>query len=693
LACVLLGFAPATSDTVEAAASRAPMSPEGSALASVTATPLVSQHAYVKAASPDNADNFGRSVSISDDTLVVGASGEDSELTGVNGTPNESGANSGAAYVFVRNAGVWTQQAFLKASNTDDMDEFGFGVAVSGDTIVVGAPKEDSSSAANQADNSANDSGAAYVFTRTDGTWTQQAYLKPAVIDATGADQFGAAVAIDGDTIIVGARFEDGDGSGPTNNGAGNSGAAYVFVRSGGVWSQQAYIKASNPELNDNFGEGVAVDGDTALIAAVGEDSNGSSQADNTFPGAGAVYAFTRTATVWSQQAYLKASNAFTGDGFGSGIALSGETALIGAQSEDGSGTGSTGDPTDNSFQQAGAAYVLVRSGSTWTQQAYLKASNTGPNYQFGASVGLDGDLALIGSPNESSDSVGINRPSLNEDALTSGAAYIYRRSGTTWTLTDYLKQSNTDAGDLMGIKVAVSGTLLAGTAQGEAGGVGGINGNGADDSEAFSGAAYVFGPPCTTPPFVDVATNQAFCAEIEWMRQSAISAGFDDGTYRPADPVTRQAMSAFLARLADASLTTCTVPPFSDVPTTHPFCREIQWMKDAAVSTGFSSGCGAFTPPCYLPGANVTRQAMSAFMSRVAGGSPPACTVPPFSDVPTGHTFCTEIRWMRDNGISTGFASGCGAFTPPCYLPAANVTRQAMSAFIFRLNDLINLP
>jgi FG-GAP repeat/S-layer homology domain len=693
LACVLLGFAPAYAATVQAAANRAPTSSKASELASVTPTPLVSQHAYVKAASPDGSDNFGRSVSISGDTLVVGAPGEDSESTGVNSTPNEAAANSGAAFVYVRVDGVWSQQAYLKASTVDDLggDNFGNAVAISGDTIVVGAELEDSASASNEADNTANDSGAAYVFTRTDGTWTQQAYLKPAVIDATGADRFGSAVAIDGDTIIVGARFEDSNGSGPTNNGMSNSGAAYVFVRNAGVWSQQAYIKASNPDsTNDNFGENVAIDGETALIAASNEDGNGTAQSDNSASGAGAVYVFTRTGAVWAQQAYLKASNVAQGDGFGSGVALSGDSALVGAVSEDSSATGANGDQADNSFQQAGAAYVFLRTGSTWAQQAYLKASNTGPSYQFGHSVALDGDLALIGSPNESSDSVGINRPSLNEDAPISGAAYIYRRNGTTWTLTDYLKQSNTDEDDLLGSRVAVSGTLLVGTAQGEASTVGGVNGNQADDSAPFAGAAYVFGPPCATPPFTDVATDQAFCAEIEWMKQSAISTGFNDGTYRPADPVTRQAMSAFLARLADASLTSCTVPPFSDVPTSHPFCSEIQWMKDAAVSIGFNSGCGTFTPPCYLPGANVTRQAMSAFMSRVAGGSPPACVSPPFSDVPTSHTFCTEIRWMKDNGISTGFASGCGAFSPPCYLPGANVTRQAMSAFIFRLNDLL---
>src|SRR5687767_9606402 len=117
--------------------------------------------------------------------------------------------------------------------------------------------------------------------------------------------------------------------------------------------------------------------------------------------------------------------------------------------------------------------------------------------------------------------------------------------------------------------------------------------------------------------------------------------------------------------------------------------------MADNGISTGFMSGCGAFAPPCYLPSNNVTRQAMSAFIARLVLGAAganalPACSVAPFSDVPTGHQFCKEIKWMKDTSVSTGFASGCGAFMPPCYLPANNVTRQAMSAFLFRANGLL---
>ena len=181
----------------------------------------------------------------------------------------------------------------------------------------------------------------------------------------------------------------------------------------------------------------------------------------------------------------------------------------------------------------------------------------------------------------------------------------------------------------------------------------------------------------CVTGPFADVGTAHPFCAEIEWMKQSAISTGFMDGSYGPGNPVNRQAMAAFMARFAAATVTPCTVAPFTDVPTSHPFCEEIQWMKDNNISTGFPDGS-------YGPNLNVSRAAMSAFMSRLAGATPVACTVPPFPDVPISHPFCKEIKWMKDTGISTGFPDGS-------YGPGLNVTRRAMSAFIYRLNNLLN--
>jgi hypothetical protein len=177
--------------------------------------------------------------------------------------------------------------------------------------------------------------------------------------------------------------------------------------------------------------------------------------------------------------------------------------------------------------------------------------------------------------------------------------------------------------------------------------------------------------------PFSDVPLSHPFCSDIAWMRDANISTGFGDGTYRPAAVVTRQAMSAFMARLAGATLGTCESAPFSDVPTDHPFCREISWMKSSLVSTGFGDGT-------YRPGVGVTRQAMSAFMSRLAGATLAPCTQAPFSDVPVDHPFCREITWMKTSGVSTGFADGT-------YRPSADVTRQAMSAFMHRVSALLD--
>ncbi len=160
------------------------------------------------------------------------------------------------------------QQGYLKASNTGANDTLGYSVALSGDTLVVGSPQEGSSATGvngDQANNNAQNSGAVYVFTRTAGVWSQQAYLKASNTDAN--DQFGVSVAISGDTIAVGAQFEDSNGS-QSDNSAQDSGAVYVFTRAGGAWSQQAYLKGHNTEAGDQFGVSVAVEGDTLAVGA-----------------------------------------------------------------------------------------------------------------------------------------------------------------------------------------------------------------------------------------------------------------------------------------------------------------------------------------------------------------------------------------------------------------------------------------
>ncbi len=167
-----------------------------------------------------------------------------------------------------------------------------------------------------------------------------------------------------------------------TDNSAPNAGAVYVFTRTAGVWTQQAYLKASNTNASDGFGCNVALEGDTLAVGAPFEASNATGvngdQADNSAPSAGAVYVFTRTAGVWTQQAYLKASNTEAGDEFGISVALAGDTLVVGANGEDSNATGVNGNEANNNRAGSGAVYVFTRTGGVWTQQAYVKASNSG---------------------------------------------------------------------------------------------------------------------------------------------------------------------------------------------------------------------------------------------------------------------------------------------------------------------------
>ncbi|MFZ1702184.1 MAG: hypothetical protein WBO10_11370 [Pyrinomonadaceae bacterium] len=478
------------------------------------------QQAYLKASNTNGDDRFGWSVAVSGDTVVIGANLEDSNATGVNGDQsNNSATLSGAAYVFTRNATTWSQQAYLKASNTAVSDQFGSAVAVSGDTIVIGATGEDSNAIGvngDQSNNSAANSGAAYVFTRSGTTWTQQAYLKAS--NTGSVDQFGYSVAVSGDTIVVGAYQEDSNATGvdgaQTNNSASGSGAAYTFTRSGTTWSQQAYLKASNTDAGDQFGASVAVSGDTVVIGAHFEDSSATGvngdQGDNSASASGAAYVFTRSGTTWSQQAYLKASNTEANDFFGSSVAVSGDTVVGGADGEDSNSTGVNGDQSNNLAEDSGAAYVFTRSGTTWNQQAYLKASNTEANDEFGSSVAVSGDTVVVGADSESSNATGVNGDQSNNLAGDSGAAYVFTRSGGVWSQQDYIKASNTGLGDIFGYSVAVSGDRVVVGAYSEDSSATGVNGDQTNNSASGSGAAYVFGDddePTPTPTATPTAT------------------------------------------------------------------------------------------------------------------------------------------------------------------------------------------
>jgi len=385
-------------------------------------------------------DQFGTSVSVSGDTMVVGAPYND----------DNSRTNSGSAYVFTRSSsGVWAQQQKLTAGSDAGANyRFGTSVSVSGDTLVVGMPYDNT--------------GSAYVFVRSSsGVWTQQAKLSAS--DGSSSDNFGTSVSASGDTIIVGAQGDD-------DNGKSDSGSAYVFVRSSsGVWSQQQKLTAGSDAREwDYFGNSVSVSGDTAVVGSLGNAM---------YSGQQQAYAcvFVRSSSgAWSQQAKLTGSDAGSQDSFGSSVSVFGDTIVVGAPNHDPSGQ-------DN----AGSAYVFVRStnGNVWSQQAKLTAGSD-VSYQgyFGSSVSISGDIIVVGEPGDDHGSNSNYMYSNNNE--NQGSAHVFRRSGTKWNTVGKINaESNAADSDSFGGAVAVSGEHI----------VVGVASKDPSSSLQNAGAAYAF--------------------------------------------------------------------------------------------------------------------------------------------------------------------------------------------------------
>lgn len=355
------------------------------------------------------------------------------------------------------------------------------------------------------------DSGAMRVYTVVVGRGST--YVKAS---NTGAnDYFGTRLALsaDGTTLAVGASTEDSNATGiggvETNNATLEAGAVYVFTRVGSTWSQQAYVKASNTGVNDQFGYAVALsdDGSTMAVGAVSEGSNATGidgdQANNTAPGSGAVYVFTRAGSTWSQQAYVKASNAVGYFGCAVALAADGATLAVGARYEDSNATGIDGDQANTAAPDAGAAYVFVRVGTAWSQQAYVKASNARLNNNFGYTVAVsaDGAMLAVGAPYESSNATGIDGDQTNTLAGASGAVYVFHRIGSTWAQQAYVKPSNTATSFYFGTALALSrdASTLAVGAYNEPSNATGIGGDQTNSAAPRAGAAYVFARVGTT--------------------------------------------------------------------------------------------------------------------------------------------------------------------------------------------------
>ena len=491
---------------------------------------------FFKASNTSADDGFGNAVDVSTDggTIAIAAHKEDSDAVLMNGDQgNDDAVDAGAVYVYSRGMDGWFQQAYVKAPNTHDIMEFGSSLALSadGNRLVVGAISETGSARGVDGEmiQTTDMSGAAYIYERTGGVWTFSTYLKAS---NTGRnDMFGHAVAMsdDGNTIIVSAVEEDNVATGinpldQEDNSALESGAVYVFEFDGSNWVQSAYVKASNAEARDRFGQALAISGDGArfAVSAVGEDSaatgvNGD-QSDNSAPGAGfrtvgtgAAYTFVRDSGVWRQEAYFKASNTDEDDQFGAGLALNydGTVLAIGASREDSAGTNAQSLlEQDDSAPDAGAAYVFVRAAGIWAQESYLKASNTARANQFGAALDLsaDGALLVVGAPLENSLAVGINGPEDQESFSPGvGAVYAYERDlvTMTWRKRSYIKATNSDEssfcrwGGLLsfGHDVALSGDSaeLAVTGYYDSSDATGIGGDPVNENALRSGAAFLY--------------------------------------------------------------------------------------------------------------------------------------------------------------------------------------------------------
>jgi len=406
------------------------------------------QQGYLEADDAAAGDGLGP-VALQDDTLVVGAVYGDG-----------AASDSGSAYVFVRGGHVWAQQQELCASDGAAGDAFGGRVAIWGDTAVVGAAEDDHGGRV--------DAGSAYVFTRSGTVWAQQQKLVAS--DAAADDFFGSAVALFGDTIVVGAVGDD--------HAAGvDAGSAYVFTRSGTVWTQGPKLVASDAAGGDDFGSSVALDGTSAVVGAP----------LNHHPGTldrGAAYVF--DAASGAQLAKLTASDAQDGDYFGWPVAISGSTVVVGAPEEDRLG-----------LDDAGAAYVFVGAGTSWSEQAKLVASDAASLDGFGEFVACWGDKATVSS----------------KAGAGAGAVYLYSRRGTTWTECQELTSCLPSAGDELAFVSIWDDTLAAGAVS--------------DDTPAGvdAGSVHVFGatlgePHCTATP------NSSGCpASITALGETSVSA------------------------------------------------------------------------------------------------------------------------------------------------------------------------
>jgi len=385
-------------------------------------------------------DEFGWSISISGDYVVVGA----------------AGVGRGSAYVFKRTGTTWAQEAKLLPSDGAAGDNFGLSLSISGEYVVVGAGGDD---------DNGDGSGSAYVFKRTGTSWAQEAKLLAS--DGAAGDAFGNSVSISGDYVVVGA-FGHADN-------ALASGSAYVFKRSDTSWVEEAKLLPLDGVTNDLFGLSISISGDYVVVGAIGDDDNGIAS--------GSAYIFKRSNTDWVEEAKLLASDGWAGDSFGRSVSIYGDYAVVGASGDD---------LDDNTGPGSGSAYVFKRSGASWTQEAKLLASDGAGGDSFGSSVSIYGDYAVVGAFLD------------DDDGDKSGSAYIFRRSDTSWTEEVKLLASDGAATDRFGRTVSISADYAVVGALGD-------NDNGSSSGSAYLYNGFILNSPFVVSPIMDVVADEDF--------------------------------------------------------------------------------------------------------------------------------------------------------------------------------------
>ncbi len=396
----------------------------------VPRNPLVWLEQKVTASDGTANSYFGSAAALNGSTALIGADGDNSF--------------QGAAYLFTKSNGSWSEGQKLTASDGLPGDEFGYRVVLADNTLLVGAFTATVGGVVSQ--------GAAYVFTQSDGTWSESQKLTAS--DGALFDNFGASVALDGSTLVVGAN-------GATVGGNAAQGAVYVFTESNGTWTQTQKLTANDGAAYDNFGLSVALKGSTVLIgsprAAIGGNA-----------GQGALYVFTESNGTWSQTQKLTASDGAGNDSFGESVALDASMALIGAYNA-----------TINGHSFQGAAYTFTESNGTWSQTQKLTASDGTANANFGNTVALNGSTALIGADGST---VGSN--------TYQGKAYLFTESGGSWSQSDTFIASDGAVDDYFGAALAWDGaTALISTPHPTIGG------------NTWQGAAYFYEQSATPTP------------------------------------------------------------------------------------------------------------------------------------------------------------------------------------------------